>query len=388
MRAPNLVSLCLFSILSALSACGPGPNGGDGPDGGGGTSCSGDEERCSGNLYQTCVDGEFQTDTACPTACNLDLGGCVECDPTAGNTCDGNVVVTCNADGTFGSDVEDCGADMLCQGGECTRECTADGVDLVYVVDQDYNFLSFDPRLLGTATDPFTPIGALNCPAGAPLAGWTSPATPFSMSVDRDGTAKVLYTSGEIFDVDITSAACSASTFQPHQQSGAWELFGMGYSTDTAGGDTEKLYIAGGPIMPVPQPNSGYIDPGTQVITNTGAISVGENSPELSGTGDAKVFAYFPGTNANGFVQEISKTNGDVTGTAMQAGPVAGGPAAWAFAHWGGKFYIFITDNLNFNSQVQVVDRATGGYDGVVLQNLPNLIVGAGVSTCAPIVVE
>jgi hypothetical protein len=382
-----MLSIGLIGVALLAAACGPGPSG-DHPDGGGGDSCSGDEQRCSGNLLQSCVNGEFQTDSTCATACDLDLGGCVDCAPELGNTCDGNIVVQCNADGTYGPQITDCGADMQCVAGECTRECTADGVDLVYVVDNTNNFLSFDPRKLGTADDPFTPIGVLNCPAGAPLTGWTAPATPFSMSVDRDGTAWVLYTSGEIFNVDLTTAACSASAFTPHQQGGAWELFGMGYSTDSAGADTEKLFISGGPIMPVPQPDSGYIDPSTLQITNTGSISVGENSPELTGTGDAKLYGYFPGTTGNGFVQEIDKAAGDVTGSAMQAGAVSGGPAAWAFAHWGGKFYIFITDNDNFNSMVQVVNRSTGQYEGVVLQNLPYLIVGAGVSTCAPIVVE
>jgi hypothetical protein len=386
MRAPRYISVLCVTLFAA--ACGPGAQSDDDGDDTG-TDCTGDETRCSGNIYEVCVDGTFEVGEACPTGCNADLGGCVECDPDDGNSCDGNIVVTCNADGTYGNQVEDCGADMICTGGMCSRACTADGVDLVYVVDQSYNLVSFDPRKLGTADDPFSLIGALNCPAGAPLTGWTAPATPFSMSVDREGTAWVLYTSGEIFHVDVTDASCAASSFTPHQQGGEWELFGMGYSTDTAGGDTEKLYIAGGPIMPVPNPMSGYLDPSTLVIQDTGGITTGENSPELTGTGDAKLFGYFPGTNSNGFVQEISKTTpGNVTGSPMQAGPVDLGPAAWAFAHWGGKFYIFVTDNLSFNSQVQVVDRASGAYEGVVLQNLPYIIVGAGVSTCAPVVVE
>ena len=36
-------------------------------------------------------------------------------------------------------------------------------------------------------------------------------ATPFSMSVDREGQAWVLYTSGEIFKVSIEDASCADS---------------------------------------------------------------------------------------------------------------------------------------------------------------------------------
>jgi hypothetical protein len=71
-------------------------------------------------------------------------------------------------------------------------------------------------------------------------------------------------------------------------------------------------------------------------------------------------------------------------------GGLGGTVSAWAFAQWGGKFYIFVTttDLLTSNSTVRVIDRQTGAYEGAVLENLPYIIVGAGVSTCAPVVVE
>jgi hypothetical protein len=45
------------------------------------------------------------------------------------------------------------------------------------------------------------------------------------------------------------------------------------------------------------------------------------------------------------------------------------------------------TDGLTSNSTVRTIDRATGQYQ-LVTQNLPYNIVGAGVSTCAPVDVE
>jgi hypothetical protein len=378
MRKRELVVLALMIVVAA---CSPKRDPG-GPDAAG---CeSGDPPRCEGVAYQTCQGGEYVTEEVCPVACSPTLQ-CVECDPAQGPACDGNQVVSCNSDGSFGGVIETCEAGEECMDGQCARACTADGVDLIYVVDQNYNFLSFDPRLISTG-QPFQLIGALNCPAGIPYGTWPSPATPFSMSVDRNGVAWVLYTSGEIFHVNIQNAQCTASTFQRSQQN-SWFLFGMGYSTDTAGGDTEKLFIAGGPEQPVPNPMTGYVDPVTLQIQNLGAATTGENSPELTGTGDAALFAYFPGTIQNGFVQEISKTTGTVIGNPMPAGPVPGGPSAWAFAHWGGKFYIFISDSL-LNSEVQVVDRATGQWEQGSTIPSPYLIVGAGVSTCAPVIIQ
>ena len=72
-------------------------------------------------------------------------------------------------------------------------------------------------------------------------------------------------------------------------------------------------------------------------------------------------------------------------------GGLGGTANAWAFAFWGGKFYIFVTAQTDIFSSpvssVRVIDRATGAAS-TALSNLPTPIVGAGVSTCAPVVVE
>ena len=57
-------------------------------------------------------------------------------------------------------------------------------------------------------------------------------------------------------------------------------------------------------------------------------------------------------------------------------------------ALWGGSFYIFVTtDGFDGNnSPVRPIDGTTGAY-AMPIENLPFNIVGAGVSTCAPVVV-
>ncbi len=320
-----------------------------------------------------------------------------QCDPNAGLACNANNVVECNADGTFGTVVQMCGAGMACTGGTCTNSCTADGVDLVYVVDEQNDFLSFDPRKL--PGDPFTLIGTLNCPTQGQSIQQPPPLDPtpmpFSMSVDRDGTAWVLYTSGELFEVSLTTAACTAANNTVG--AGGMDLFGMGFVTDTAGGTTEKLYMAGGNDDPSQTPRQlGYDDTHAGNLTPSvvGTIAASSDySPELTGTNEGKLYGFFPNLSTPAFVQEIDKTNGGSIGTTWPLGASGLGDTVtdWAFAQWGGTFYIFVTtadiNGNNRNSTVRAIDRTTGNYS-VILQNLTYFIDGAGVSTCAPVVVQ
>jgi hypothetical protein len=373
-------------LLLSLTACG-GP-GGDGGDGGDGTTpCAGDETRCAGNVYQTCEDGFFVNAESCALECVEDLG-CLECDPSSAYGCNGADVVTCNADGTFGDLVETCAEGEACDpDAGCTRSCTADGVDLIYVVDDSYNLRSFDPRLVGSGTDPFTLIGPLDCPASnTPAPGWNGNITPFSMAVDRNAVAWVLYASGEIFNVSTNDASCTATGFAPSQA--GMNLFGMGFVTDEVDGDTEKLFIGGGDAAATPGGQLGVIE--NLTVSLRGPLRDDtEYSAELTGTGAAELFGFYPGIN-EAFVQEIDAATGAAVGPEYTVpGGLGGGEGAavqaWAFAQWGGKFYLFVTttDGLSSNSTVRTIDRTSG--DAVtLLQDLPFFIVGAGVSTCAP----
>ncbi|HEY4182631.1 MAG TPA: hypothetical protein VGM90_37630 [Kofleriaceae bacterium] len=389
MRAVVLVPFAL------LVACGAHAGDGSGADAGSGDPCTGSETRCLNNDYQTCADGTFQETQSCSDICVPDLG-CAQCDPSAaGNTCNGNAVVTCNADGTFGSTVSTCGNGMMCNAGTCTNACTADGVDLVYVVDEANHFLSFDPRKL--PGDPFTLIGTLSCPAHPPSILVNNPnVIPFSMSVDRDGVAWVLYTSGELFKVSLTNAACTAAGNTV--AAGGMSLFGMGFVTDAAGGMTEKLYLGGGNTNPQQGPRKlAYDDTHannlTPVAVGTITATPAKFSPELTGTSEARLFGFFPNLTTVAYVQEIDKTSGAPIGSTFPLGTTGLGTNIndWAFAQWGGVFYVFVTTSdanmQNRNSTVRSIDRATGTYK-VELQNVPYFIDGAGVSTCAPVMIQ
>jgi hypothetical protein len=385
-------------LVLALGACGShvhnhGDDGG-GPDAATGDPCTGSETRCAGTAYQTCVDGTFQTQQACTDLCS-DTLGCIQCDPSGGNTCNGNSVVTCNPDGTFGTTVSTCGTGQMCNVGTCMNACTADGVDLVYVVDEQNDFMSFDPRKL--PGDPFTLIGTLSCPTQGPsIQTGNATVMPFSMSVDRDGVAWVLYTSGELFKVSLQDASCTAAGNTVN--AGGMALFGMGFVTDTSGGDTEKLYLAGGNNDPSASPKKlAYDDTHggnlTPVAAGTITATPAQFSPELTGTSEAKLYGFFPNLSQVAYVQEINKADGTPVGNTLPLGSTGLGANIndWAFAQWGGTFYIFVTTSDsgggNRNSTVRTIDRATGQYQ-TILQNLPYYIDGAGVSTCAPVTIQ
>jgi hypothetical protein len=278
----------------------------------------------------------------------------------------------------------------------CTRACTADGVDLIYLVDQTYRLIAFDPRLIGMAGGPYRVIGNLSCPnPGTSLQPGGGAATPFSMAVDRNAVAWVLYSSGKLYTASTTNAMCTATPFVPSQNVGGqtWNLFGMGYVTDAAGGDTEKLWIGGGNVDAMTSGSLGWIDTTSYAVNRVAAIAPSaEYSAEFSGLGDATLWAFFPDTQAQAFVQQIDKATGAGVGSRLMFDLAAAGRSvqAWAFAQWGGTFYVFVTtvDILggNANAAVHAINRSTGAHT-IPLQNQQYVVVGAGVSTCAPITI-
>ncbi len=277
-------------------------------------------------------------------------------------------------------------------------QCTTDGVKLVYVIDDQSHLHSFDPSKLSQKLGAFVDLGELKCPHSAfPIDGSDHDVTPMSMSVDRDANAWVLYTSGEIFEVPLAHLdQCKQTHYTPGQA--GMDLFGMGFVTDANGTNAEHLYIAGGDVMSTPGGNLAVIDPvqAPPRATKVGKLtSMGEYSPELTGTGGGQLWAFFPGVDT-AWVQQLDRMTGALAGAKISIpgglGGVGATPSikAWAFAQWDGVFYIFATttpgDPFPPNSSLRTLDHA-GAYAQVIDQ-MPWIIVGAGVSTCAPFVIE
>jgi hypothetical protein len=293
------------------------------------------------------------------------------CDPGRPRQCVGDDVVACEPDGTRGRRLRACRDG--CDDGACVATCADDGAQLIYVVDDANELLSFDPRRL--PGDPFQRIGTLAC--GRRL------GEPFSMSVDRRGVAWVLYQNGELFKVSLADARCRPSR---HVTGAAgFVRFGMGFVSDQPGGATEHLFIAADDASHA----LGAIDTTGDLTPRTlGTLTAAtDHSPELTGTSDARLYGFYPGIGQPSFVQEIDRTTGAPRGPrwALGAAPLAT-VTAYAFAQWAGVFYVFVTtrdDSFAVRSTVHAIDRATGGYR-VALDAVPYRVTGAGVSTCAP----
>ena len=283
------------------------------------------------------------------------------CDPATPKICVGDAVVACGADGTPGKTLELCKDG--CRAGRCSDTCAVKGIELIYVVDTDHNLLSFDPQKL--PGDPFRMIGKLTC---------ETVGQPFSMAVANDGVAWVLYNTGRIYRVSILDAHCSKAG---DPEDGP-ETFGMGFATD--GPTTEKLYVAANDSTQVlAHLDTGQSPPTWKPIAKITADQ--KRNPELTGTADGKLFGYFPDDGTGGFVQQLDAATGKAVGKQMKLAAKVGEIEAYAFAHWGGVFYIFAT--ADHTNAVYAIHRKTGAYERV-LEQIPYEIVGAGVSTCAP----
>jgi uncharacterized membrane protein len=198
------------------------------------------------------------------------------------------------------------------------------------------------------------------------------------MSVDRDAAAWVLYTSGELFRVETAHGACKATSFQPNQS--GFQLMGMGFVANDPMGNRDTLFVAGGG-----GPNTGEgsrlgtVDMSSLTITPAQKL---DGWPELTGTGLAELWGFYPDTKPPK-VAKINKQTG-AEDTVFPLASLAGTPAAWAFAFWGGDFWVFLMRTDDTDTTVYRVDGKTGMMT-TALSGTGRHIVGAGVSTCAPV---
>jgi hypothetical protein len=246
-------------------------------------------------------------------------------------------------------------------------QCPDAAATLVYVLTENNELWSFFPPSLT-----FTMIGTLACPA--------SPnATPFSMAVDRNGTAYSVFTDGTLFQVDVATAACIATSFAPDQS--GFSTFGMGFTADpTDGGET--LFVAeSGFGAGVRDDSTGIasIDTTSFDLSFVAPFTPAIPGPELTGTSDGRLFGFFTNTMGSGSnIVEIDRTSGElVAQNPLQAGSPDDG---YAFAFWGGSFWVFTEEGGP--TQVTHFDPAT--LIETTATVFPEPVVGAGVSTCAP----
>ncbi len=256
--------------------------------------------------------------------------------------------------------------------GYIDTNCTSAGL-LIYVVDQDGTFSTFNPETLT-----FKDLGPLTCP---------TTADPFSMAVDQNAIAWVLFTDYNIYRVDPATLNCTATAFVPNKQ---MQQFGMGFSFDPAS-NTDTLFIAGGSAVETPPIDLATISFPTLAVSIITQIFQG--SPELTGTGDGQLWGFFPaGTAASGDnpaeMTQIDTQTG-LSGQTWLMPEAVGTAEDWAVGFFGGAFWPFLAvqgDDPNNPPPTTVYEvQRSNGQVTVPLVTSNRHIVGAGVSTCAPV---
>ena len=250
---------------------------------------------------------------------------------------------------------------------DATATGCSDAAKVVYLLTQANELYSFDPGTLALKK-----IGNLDCPTASGAN---------SMAVDRNALAYVNMSDGSLFTVNTQNAHCTATSYQTGQQGRT--IRGMGFSADTSGGTAETLYTctsdglgSGMGLAKIGLPSYGL----SPIGDYTGGLAGSEC--ELTGTGDARLFGFFALSSPTKLA-EITKTSG-ATPSPINLTNVPTS-SAYAFSFWGGDFWFYTSPGIG-NSQITRYRYSTSKSYSVVVPNAGMTIVGAGVSTCAPLI--
>jgi hypothetical protein len=278
-----------------------------------------------------------------------------------------------------------------------TVECDEDESP-IYVLTHTVpaQILSFDPESLE-----FTPvIDAVTCPE---TADWTVS----SMAIDRQRGAWIEWgalANGEadpyykrLDRLDLDSGACETDVGELPVTENWGTPLGMAFVSQAEDSANEQLF---------------FVDTGTYLHELAGQASLGRyydfqpgegttfSGVELTGTGGGQLFTIImnwtpewdhPCTGDNPcyptvHIGEVDKQTGAAISNfevpEVEALGIA--PGGFAFAHWGGRFWIFISNEYGptkvYDYDITTNTAVLAKDDG------PDGVVGAGVSTCAPLV--
>ncbi|MCO4774238.1 MAG: hypothetical protein KDA24_29695 [Deltaproteobacteria bacterium] len=228
--------------------------------------------------------------------------------------------------------------------------------DLVYVIDRDEEALYlFDPP-----TGDVTLVGELDCGL------WSG--TPASMSVSRDGYAYVRYSDQTVYSVDLETLDCTETSY-----GSSFGSFGMGFATDSATTWQDTLYVANSNQL-------AMLDVATWSLNTIGGLP---SQSELTGNAAGELWAMLPLESPAELVR-LNKTTAQVEQTVYLSGfPNPYDIDTFAFATWGGSFYLFVR-TYGMGNSTDIYEVSATGQMSLLAGDTGMNVVGAGVSTCAP----
>ena len=319
------------------------------------------------------------------------LLGCGSSSPSAGTSSSGAGGGT----GGEGGSPFSSGTSSVSTSSGATTDCS-EAAQLVYLLSLENDLYTFAPETLE-----ITEVGALDCPTDS---------EPYDMAVGRDGAAWVVMIDGSLFELDTATAHCKPSTYA-YDDSG-FGFGGLAFVRDLDG--TETLYTStrerangqgacscgtatddDGTVTCFPIGKGlATVDLMPLQIAPIADYTAGLVQQNLSftGTGDGRLFGYFNGYPVQCGASGAPSVPGIVhidrdTGATPDFIPVeevlVGQSSTWAFSFWGGDFWLYSSNGGN--SRVTRHRYSGDGSFTVVVPDTGMRIVGASVSTCAPL---
>ncbi|MCA9583473.1 MAG: hypothetical protein KC416_16855, partial [Myxococcales bacterium] len=212
---------------------------------------------------------------------------------------------------------------------------------------------------------------------------------PSTMAIDRSARAWIYFRSGHLGRVDLTdpSLPCELTGFDPDVD--GFPIHGMAFSAKSEKSPIDVLYVAthGGDGTSFGGPTLARLDTTTMDLSVIGALA---QFGELTGNGLGQLWV-FSASQPPRNVYQVDPSDGTVLRTfdAQSIDFPQSGASGYAFAHWGGRYYLIYRSAAAFTMDetstmgIWMLDPGTGQID-VVIEETGHDLVGAGVSTCAP----
>lgn len=227
--------------------------------------------------------------------------------------------------------------------------------DAIYVIDKDREAIYY----YDTREAEFNHVGDLDC---GQFAG-----QPASMSIARNGVAYVRYYDDTLYAVNLETMECEETEYESD-----FGHFGMGFATTRVNGFEDELFIAN-------RSQLARLNVNSWDVTTVGTLP---SQSELTGNRLGQLWAILP-LEVPARVVEINKENARVERTINLEGfPSAFTIDTFAFANWGGDFFIFVRQN-GMGESTRVYQVSGDGSMSVAAEDTGMNVVGAGVSTCA-----